>query len=141
EESNLTEEQKQIGRITLPSNLAFVAWARGDLETARTRIAEYRSSISEGNVGQVQTYHSLEGLVAFKAGDFDKAVTEFEQTSSQNPIFVYYLGEALIGQGSLEKGLDLIGQAVHFNSVNDMNYALIRAKATRRLKELQNAGT
>jgi len=141
EESDLTEEQKRISRVAFPSSLAFVAWVKDDLETARTRIAEYRASISEDNVGQMQTYHALEGLVALKSEDYEKAVTELEQTSLQNPIFLYYLGEAVIGLGDIEKGKDLISQVVHFNSVNDLNYALIRARAGRRLQELQTAGT
>ncbi|MCP4685848.1 MAG: hypothetical protein GY867_10440, partial [bacterium] len=84
---------------------------------------------------------ALEGLVAMKAGDFDKAVSELEQTNSQNPVFLYFLGESVIASGDAERGKDIISQVAHFNSVNDLNYALMRARATRRLNELQTAGT
>lgn len=139
EASDLTEELKQVSRIGFQSSLAFTAWAKGDLETARTHIAEYHASISPDNVGLMQNYHALEGLVAMKAGDFQKAVDELRQTNPQNAIFLYYLGESYFGLGDKARAKDYIGQAAHYNSVNDLNYALIRAKALRRLAELESA--
>ena len=141
EASDLTEEVKKVSRGGHLSNLAMVAWARDDLETARARLAEYRETISEGNVGQMQNFNGLSGLVALKAEEYQKAIDHFQQTNHRIPMFRYYLGEAYIGLGDTARGKELIEQAAHFNSVNDLHYALIRPKAARRLEELTSAGS
>jgi len=142
ESSDLTEEVKKVSRVGHLSNLALAAWAKGDLETARARLIEYHEAISESNVGQMQNYHAVAGLIALQAEEYQRAIDHLQQTNHhRNAISSYYLGEAYVGLSETEKGKEYIARAAHFNSVNDLNYALIRARATRRLEELQSAGT
>lgn len=142
EASSLADEVKHVSQIGYYANLAFAACIKGDFESARARADEYHEAISPDNFGSMQTYHAIEGLIALGTKDYERAVSELEQANLQNPIFVYYLGEAYLGAGERKTGISYISQAAHFNAVNNLNYALIMPKAERRLQELEKqAGT
>jgi len=70
-------------------------------------------------------------MIALAEKDYDKAVAEFQQANQQNPYDLYRLCQAYQGKGDAEKARESCAKAAGFNSLPQLNYAFIRAKAQK----------
>ena len=61
--------------------------------------------------------------------DYDKALAELPQANQQDPQNLYRLCQAYQAKGDKEKAKELCTKAAGFNSLPQLNYALIRTKA------------
>jgi len=130
EGSNLSQEIKDNARLFQHYNLALVALKSNDIAAAKTGAEEFRKGAEASrNPGQVRQAHELAGMIALAEKEYDKALTELQQASQQNPHNLYRLCQAYQGKGDAAKAKELCTKAAGFNSLPQMNYAFIRTKA------------
>src|SRR6185436_19846191 len=128
--SNLSAEIKANNRLVSHFNLARVALARKDLAAAKAEALEYRTGAAASkNPFQPRQAHELDGTIALADKNWDEAIAQLQQSNLQNPQNLYRLCQAYQGKGEAAKAADFCKQAAEFNSLPNLNYAFIRAKA------------
>ena len=132
EDSNLSQEIKDNTRLFQHYNLARVALGKKDVATAKTEAESFRKGTeATKNPAQGRQAHELIGMIALEEKDYDKAVTELQQANQQNPYDLYRLSQAYQGKGDVNQAKTFSKRAAEFNSLPQINYAFIRAKAAK----------
>jgi tetratricopeptide (TPR) repeat protein len=130
EGSTLSQEIKDNTKLFHHYNLARVALGMKDVATAKAEAEEFRKGAEASrNPVQVRQAHELTGMIALSEKDYDRAVTELQQTSQQNPQNLYRLCQAYQGKGDNAKAREFCTKAAEFNSLPQLNYAFVRTKA------------
>ena len=115
-------------------NLARVAIAKKDLATAKTETETFRKGVEAAkNANQLKQAHELAGRIALVEKNYDTAIAELGQANQQNPDVLYLLGWAYQEKGDATKAKDNYRRAAKFNSLPNLNYALVRRKAEKAL--------
>jgi tetratricopeptide (TPR) repeat protein len=130
EGSSLSDAIKHNAKLVHHYNLARVAVGKKDFAGAKGHADEFRKGAAASqNPAQAKQAHELDGIIALAETDYDKAATELQQANQQNPQDLYRLCQAYQGKKDGEKAKELCGKAANFNSLPQLNYAFIRAKA------------
>jgi tetratricopeptide (TPR) repeat protein len=131
EGSNLSQDLKDNAKVVLHYNLARVALAKKDFAGAKREAGEFRQGAQASkNPNQVKNAHELDGIIALAEKNWDKAIAELEQANyQQNPQDLYRLCQAYQGKGDAAKAKEYCQKAANFNSLPNLNYALVRMKA------------
>ena len=138
EGSNLSQEIKENTKRFHHYNLATVALGKKDYATAKAEAEEFRKGAEASkNPGQVKQAHQLTGMIALAEKDYDKAIAELQQSSDQNPQNLYRLCQAYQGKGDTAKAKEFCTKAAGFNSLPQLNYALIRVKAQKMAADMK----
>ena len=133
-DSNLSQQIKDNAALFYHYNLARVAVAKKDLATAKTETETFRKGAEAAkNPNQVKQAHELAGRIALEEKNYDAAIAELAQANQQNPEVLYLLGQAYQGKGDAAKAKDSFTKAAKFNSLPQLNYALVRSKAEKAL--------
>ena len=133
-DSSLSQEIKDNAARFHHYNLARVAVAKKDLATAKTEAEIFRKGAEAAkNPNQLKQAHELAGRIALEEKNYDVAITELAQANQQNPDVLYLLGQAYKGKGDAVKAKDSYTKAAKFNSLPQLNYALVRSKASKAL--------
>lgn len=132
QDSTLSQEIKDNAKLFHHFNLATVALGKKDLAAAKAEAEEFRRGAEASkNPAQVRQSHQLAGMIALAEKDYDKAITELQQTGQQNPQNFYRLCQAYQGKGDNAKAKEFCTKAAGFNSLPQLNYAFIRTKAQK----------
>jgi tetratricopeptide (TPR) repeat protein len=130
EGSNLSPEIKDNAKLVHHYNLARAALEKKDLAGVKSQADDFRKGAAASqNPFLAKQAHELDGIIALAEKDYDKAVAELEQANPQNPQNLYRLCRAYQGKGDAEKAKEYCVKAANFNSLPQVNYAFIRAKA------------
>jgi tetratricopeptide (TPR) repeat protein len=133
-DSGLSNAIKDNAALFQHYNLARVAIAKKDLTTAKTETETFRKGVEAAkNANQLKQAHELAGRIALQEKNFDAAIAELAQANQQNPDVLYLLGWAYEGKGDAAKAKDSYRRAAKFNSLPQLNYALVRRKAEKAL--------
>ncbi len=133
-ESSLSQGVKDNAARFAHYNLARVAVAKKDLATAKTETETFRQGAEAAkNANQVKLAHELLGRIALEEKNYDAAIAELAQANQQNPDVLYLTGQAYQGKGDAAKAKESFTKAAKFNSLPNLNYALVRSKAEKAL--------
>jgi tetratricopeptide (TPR) repeat protein len=114
--------------------MARVAVEKKDLETAKAKSAELRKQAEAvHNQFQIWQAHELDGLIAMKEKDFDRAVTELKQGNMQNPQNLQWLAQAYEAKGDAAQAQETYKRVAGFNSLNNLVYAFVRDDAQKMM--------
>jgi tetratricopeptide (TPR) repeat protein len=128
--SSLSPEIKDNAKLVHHYNLARVALGKKDFAAAKSEAEEFRKgAVVSKNPAQAKQAHELAGIIALAEKNYDKAIAELQQANQQNPYNLYRLCQAYQGKGEEEKAKEFCAKAADFNSLPQINYAFIRAKA------------
>jgi tetratricopeptide (TPR) repeat protein len=132
EESTLSEPIKNNARVGQHQNLALVALAKKDYRAAKSHADEFLKGVeASGNPAQVRQAHGLLGRVALEQKDNDTAIAELGKGNQQDPAVLYRACLAFEGKGDHTKAKESCAKAAEFNSLPQINYALVRSKAKK----------
>jgi tetratricopeptide (TPR) repeat protein len=132
EASSLSQAIKDNAKLLHHFNLAALAIAKKDYTAAKSHTQEYRAGAEASkNPGQLKLAHELAGRIALAEKDYDTAITELDQANDQDPRNLYRLSQAYQAKGDSAKAQDYCKKAAEFNSLPQLNYAFIRAKAQK----------
>src|SRR5262245_30478039 len=130
QESNLSSQIKENNQRFVHYNDARVALAKKDFAKAKAEAAEFlKMTEAVNNPNQVKLAHELAGSIALAEKDYDTAIAELQKANNQNPYNAYRLCKAYQAKGDAAKAAESCKQAADFNSLPNLNYAFIRAKA------------
>jgi tetratricopeptide (TPR) repeat protein len=131
--STLSQDIKDNATLLHHYDLAGIAIARKDYAAAKTHAGEFRrgAEVSKNSL-QVQQAHELDGRIALAQKDNDKAIAELEQANLQDPRNLYRLSLAYEAKGDAAKAQEFLAKAASFNSLPQLNYAFVRAKARKK---------
>ena len=133
-DSNLSQQIKDNAARFHHYNLARVAIAKKDLSTAKTETESFRSGAEAAkNQNQLKQAHELAGRIALEEKKYDGALSELAQANQQNPDVLYLLGQASLAKGDSAKAKQMFTKAAKFNSLPQLNYAVIRKQAEKAL--------
>jgi len=132
EGSTLSQEIKDNARLQHHFNLAVVAIAKKDYASAKTHAETYRQG-AEASKGafRIQQAHELAGRIALAQKDYAKAIDELQQANQQDPSILYRLSVAYQAKGDGTQAREFAKKAAEFNSLPQLNYAFVRAKAEK----------
>jgi tetratricopeptide (TPR) repeat protein len=137
EESSLSQEIKDNATLLHHFNLSAMAIGKKDYAAAKTHADEYRQGAEASkNPAQIKLAHELAGRIALAQKDYDKTITELQQSNLQDPRNLYRLGQAYDGKGDHTKAQEFYSNAAKFNSLPALNYAFIRTKAGKMVKKV-----
>jgi tetratricopeptide (TPR) repeat protein len=138
EGSNLSQQIKENARLVNHQNLARVALAKNDLAGAKTHADAFmKGAESSGNPLQVRQAHGLAGAIALQEKNYDKAIEELEKGNQQDPSVLYRACVAHEAKGDHAKAKELCTDAAEFNSLPQINYALVRTKAKKMTERIK----
>jgi tetratricopeptide (TPR) repeat protein len=136
QESDHSKEQKDLAERFHHSNLAQVALKKHDLAKAKKHANEFKVQAEAAkNRFQIWLAHQLAGMIALEEKDYEKAVTELEQTNKQNPYNLYRLAMAYEGKGEPYKARAMFEKAANFNGLNSMNQAFVKIKSQKMMSK------
>jgi len=69
--------------------------------------------------------------------NYDAAISELGQAGTQNPQNFYLLSQAYRAKGDKQKAREFCQKAAEFNSLPQLNYAFVRAKAAKDLAAMK----
>lgn len=130
--SSLSQAIKDNAKLQHHFNLTVLALGKKDYAGAKNHAREYRTGADASrNPGQIKLAHELTGRIALAEKDYDTAITELEQANDQDPRNLYRLSQAYQAKGDGSKARDYCKKAAEFNSLPQLNYAFIRARAQK----------
>jgi tetratricopeptide (TPR) repeat protein len=130
QDSSLSQEVKDNGKLVSHYNRARVALAREDLAEARKEAGVFREgAASSKNPFQIKNAHELDGTIALAEKDYDRAIAELSQANQQNPQDLYRLCQAYAAKGDKTMAGEMCKKAGEFNGLPSLNYAFVRTKA------------
>ncbi len=130
ETSDLSEDVKDNVRRNFLFSASRVALKKGDMETAKSKAADYQREVKAiNNPFQIKLSRELNGQIALEEKNYDKAIEELQQASLQNPYNWYRMALAYQGKGDKRKAKELFRKAAGWNALNSLNYSFIRHKA------------
>jgi tetratricopeptide (TPR) repeat protein len=133
-DSGLSQPVKDNATRIYHFNLARVAVAKKDLATAKTETETFRKGAEAAkNANQLKQAHELAGRIALEEKSYDTAIAEFGQANQQNPDVLYLTGQAYKGKSDTANAKAFFTKAAKFNSLPQLNYALVRNKAVKAL--------
>jgi tetratricopeptide (TPR) repeat protein len=126
---NTSEEVKELARLNFHFDAGRVAAWRGDLATAKEHLTKYQTQ-AEANKNQFQIWaaHQLAGIVALQEKNWDEAISQINQSNSQNPFNSYLLGVAYQGKGDSGRSTEYLQKAANFNVVGNAQLAFARQR-------------
>jgi len=132
--ANLSQELKDNTALFHHYNLARVAIGKKDFAAAKTETEAFkRGAEAAKDQNQIKQAHELAGMIALAEKNYDQAIAELIQTSTQNPNNLYLLGQAYQAKGDAVKAKESFTKAAKFNSLPQLNYAFVRAKAEKAI--------
>jgi len=133
-DSSLSQQVKDNAARFSHYNFARVAVAKKDLATARTETEEFRKGAEAAkNANQLKQAHELAGRIALEEKNYDAALAELGQANRQSPDVLYLQAQAYKGKGDAANAKAFFTKAAKFNSLPQLNYALVRNKAEKAL--------
>lgn len=134
EDSNLSDAIKNNTRRFDHYNRTPVALGKKDIATAKSEAREFwKLAEASNNPIQMKLAHALAGMIALEEKNYDKAISELEQSNMQNPQDLYRLGLAYQAKGDRAKARQYLMKAAGFNSLPQINLALVRTKAAKTI--------
>ncbi len=116
---------------------AQIALMKNDFDLAKRKQIEFQAEIEKiENPNQVRLAHELSGQIALAEEKYSLAIEQLEKANQQNARNLYRIASAYEGMHDLEKALDYYERAANFNAFMDMEYALIRNDAEKKIVEL-----
>ena len=68
---------------------------RGDLDTAKARLASYTEQVAMHNVpGEIRSQHELAGMIALAEDDYATALTELGLANQRDPRVLFMMAQA-----------------------------------------------
>lgn len=132
EGSSLSQAIKDNAKLQHHFNLTALSIGKKDYVAAKSHAQEYRTGAEASrNPGQLKLAHELAGRIALAEKDYDTAITELEQANEQDPRNLYRLSQAFQAKGDSAKAQEYCKRAAEFNSLPQLNYAFVRAKAQK----------
>ena len=132
ENSSLSQEIKDNARLQDHFDEAAVAIGKKDYATAQTHITAFRQGAEAGqNPAQLKQVHELAGRLALAQKNYEQAIAELKEANQQNPANLYRLSLAYKAKGDANEAHDYAKRAGEFNSLPQLPYAFIRAKAEK----------
>ncbi|HZI46423.1 MAG TPA: tetratricopeptide repeat protein [Pyrinomonadaceae bacterium] len=133
-DSGLSQQVKDNATRFSHYNFARVAIAKKDLATAKTETEAFRSGAEAAkNANALKQAHELAGRISLEEKNYDVAITELGQANQQNPDVLYLLAQAYHGKGDAANAKTFLTKAAKFNSLPQLNYAIVRSKAEKAL--------
>ena len=133
-DSGLSQQVKDNAARFSHYNFARVAIAKKDLATAKTETETFRQGAEAAkNANQLKQAHELAARIALEEKNYDVAITEFGQANQQNPDVLYLLAQAYKAKGDAANAKTFYTKAAKFNSLPQLNYAIVRNKAEKAL--------
>ena len=133
-DSGLSQQVKDNAARFSHYNFARVAVAKKDLAAAKTETETFRKGAEAAkNANQLKQAHELAGRISLAEKNYDTALTEFGQANQQNPDVLYLTGVAYKAKGDAANAKSFFTKAAKFNSLPQLNYAFVRAKAEKAI--------
>jgi len=146
-EREIAKRYSEINELLSKSSEAFMkhknlkklgqALKKGDLAKAKDDQKKYATQ-AEANQSRFQIWaaHQLAAMIALEEKDYQKALTELQQSNLQNMYNLYRLVLAYKGLGDKENAKKTCEELVKYNQLNSLNYALVRHKAAKMLASM-----
>lgn len=130
ETSDLAEEVKENSRRLNLYDMGRISLMTGKIEDAKKMAEEFSMrSAAANNTFQIWQAHLFKGLIALQEEDCKKAISEFEQSSLQNPQTYYYLAKAYAMDDNKTEAKTYADKCANFNALISLNQSFVRNKA------------
>lgn len=134
QESGLSDQVIENGRMTYLNNQAVVALNRNDFKTARSKANEYMEAAkAKNNPTQMRVYFGTMGRIAMGEKKYEEAIENFKKANQQNPYHLYRMAICFKEMGDIENAKVYCEKAANYNALNSLNYSFCRTSAKEML--------
>jgi len=132
--SMLTENRKNRLWMLSQENKALLAAQEGDFDKASAKATKiYEQASQVNNPADMKAFHMISGIIAYRQGDFAKAIEHLKQSEVNNPMAQYYLALSYQRNDDPDMANSLYTKVANWNE-NSLEYALVRNKARSATK-------
>jgi tetratricopeptide (TPR) repeat protein len=115
-----------------------LALKKGDLLEAREFAEKYQEKAAQTeNPMQMRYYHTLLGMLAYAEKDYDKSISEFQESNLDDPFNRYQLAQACIAKDDKKMAIEELDFVVNFNGLLGLSYTMVRNRAEKQLSYLK----
>ncbi len=133
--ADLSVGDKDLWALRWEHAQARIAARRGQHALAEQHAAAVKAILDKGtNPAQAPFYPYLAGYVAFYAGDYQTAASEFEKAGQRDPFILSLLAQSYEKTGRKPKAIDLYRKIMTINIHNPAN-AFARPLARKKLQK------
>ncbi len=127
-----TEEFRRGQKANIALFDGFLAARKGDYKTGTAKAQEFMTLLEpDRNPRKNEPAHALLGQIDLWQGDYEKAISHFQQASPEFIYNTYYLALAYEGAGNMAKAKELFGKVANYN-FNNAWLALVRKDAIKK---------
>jgi tetratricopeptide (TPR) repeat protein len=115
-----------------------LALKKDEISEARKYSEMYREKAAQTeNPMRMRYYHTLRGMIAYTEKEYDKAISEFQESNLDDPFNRYQLAQACIAKNDKKMAIDELDYVVNFNDLLGLSYTMVRGRAEKQLGRLK----
>ena len=134
QQADIPDSVKKISELSNHGNLALVASAKKDFETAKKEAEVMRAGFAElGNPNRMREVHEVLGIVALCQRNYDEAISHLTQADLQSPYVLFQLAKAHAGRKDAEKAKTYYQKVADSHTLPELRYAMVRKAAQKAL--------
>jgi superkiller protein 3 len=119
-------------------HLTRIALKKENIELAKMYKNMYKKNVENSENPYFQKmYFTLSGLIAYAEENYEKSISDIEQSNHQNAFERYYLGLAYLKNGDKIKAIEKFESAVNYTMWMNRNNEIARIRAEQQLEKLE----
>jgi ABC-type branched-subunit amino acid transport system ATPase component len=130
--TNILPNATTLENVRIAAQSRRHGWSMLRHHSAYLDIIDKAEAVLEA-VGLRAKAHELAARISLAEKNYDTALTEFGQANQQNPDVLYLTGVAYKAKGDAANAKSFFTKAAKFNSLPQLNYAFVRAKAEKAI--------
>jgi tetratricopeptide (TPR) repeat protein len=117
---------------------ARLALKKNQLNEAKQYSEKYHEKAAQTeNPMPMRYYHTLIGMIAHAEKDYNKAISEFQQSNLEDPFNRYQLAQAYIAKDDKDMAIKELDYVVNYNDLMNLGYTMVRSRAEKQLGRLK----
>jgi tetratricopeptide (TPR) repeat protein len=149
-EQILAQSRKMLDDADLPTGIknnlergywyqkARLALKKGKIAEARDYSENYRQRAAQTeNPMQMRYYYTLSGMIDNKEKDYDKAISDFQNSNLEDPFNRYQMAQVYLARDDKKMAIDELDYVVNYNDLLGLSYTMVRNRAEKELSRLK----
>jgi serine/threonine protein kinase/Tfp pilus assembly protein PilF len=149
-EEKLAAGKKLMESFDLSENIEITLWEQylfsvtrfalktGNMDQAKTYAEMYKKHVEKNmSPGYIIYYFTLSGLIAYAEENYEKSISELEQSNLDDPFNNYHLALAYKKNGDETKAIEKLESAVNYSGFVSLINEKVRVRAEKQLTILK----
>ena len=141
ESSDLSEGYRDVVLMLYLLHSTRLAIKKGNIDQAKDYAEMYKKRAEKKeNPNHMKRYFTLSGLIAYAEGNYEKAISDLNQSDLDDPFNNYHLALAYIKIGDEPKAIEKLETVLNIHKIYynfDLRHEMVRSRAENQLEILK----